>query len=370
MRFLYHRNDKCNGIDLQMNLSDINDIRTSAQFRGISFSKHKKTDVKTALIDNLLKGKIEPACHWGAELVCAGHYLELWENMLYYCAKHIHVGNPKLICYLEKRFACFKSIITSGNFISELELRNNKTIRNLFAEMICILSLSPKKHSFEVIKINRVEEFDITQMTERLTAPNINYITPIFKDDDPKELFIPMNEFAYNVSPTVKNTVFACYWIEWILEFEAICKKRKEKCFCARRPFTNVESKSSRDLVWIIWDTLFYYIKERGSPFLDKVMQSLFALFCLHYTNACCKKRRYMLYFAVSLCTETVDTTIELISDKRKVELAITNIDDIYRQIKNNEDSPHMEYLFSGLEKQNTFAKSLEKINIVNSMSM
>ena len=60
-----------------MNNSDINDIRTSAQFRGISFSKHKKSDVKTALIDNLLKGKIEPACHWGAELVCAGHYLEL-----------------------------------------------------------------------------------------------------------------------------------------------------------------------------------------------------------------------------------------------------------------------------------------------------
>ena len=106
-----------------MNASDINDIRTSAHFRGISFSKHKKADVKKALIDNLLKGKIEPVCHWGAELICAGHYLELWENILYYCAKHIHCGNPKLICYLEKRFDCFKSIINSRQYLSEIELR-------------------------------------------------------------------------------------------------------------------------------------------------------------------------------------------------------------------------------------------------------
>jgi hypothetical protein len=164
--------------------------------------------------------------------------------------------------------------------------------------------------------------------------------------------------------------VIACYWIEWILEFEAICKKRKEKCFCVRRPFVTVDVKSGCDLVWIIWDTLFYYVKERASPFIEKVMQSLFSLFCLHYTNACCKKRRYLLYFAVSLCTETVDGAVELVSDKRKVELAITNIDDIYRQIKKNEESPGTDYLYAGLEKQNAFAKSMEKMNIMNAMTM
>jgi hypothetical protein len=179
-----------------------------------------------------------------------------------------------------------------------------------------------------------------------------------------------MNEFAYNISYAKRNTVFACYWIEWIIEFEAICKKRKEKCFCVRRPFVNVETKFSRDLVWIIWDTLFYYVKERHSAFLEKIMQSLFTLFCLHYTNACCKKRRYMLYFAVSLCTETVDSSVELIADKRKVELAITNINDIYCQIKKNEESPNTEYLFSGLDQKNAFAKSMEKMNIMNSLTM
>ena len=353
-----------------MDISEINDIRMPPQFKGISFSNYKKMDVKSEFITSMLNGKVEQACNWAAELICAGHYLELWENILYYCSKHIHVGNPKLIFYLEKRYSVFKTIMNEGNFITPLDLRNNSTIRNLFAEVVCILCLSVKKHSFEVIKINKVEEFDMTQMTERLKAPSVDFIKPVFLNEDPKEIYIPLNEFAYNISKNIKNTVFACYWIEWILEFETICKKRKTNCACVRRPFVTTEPKLSIDLVWIIWDTLFYYVKLLENPFLEKTMASLLSLFSLQYTNACCKKRRYMLYFAVSLCTESTDLSVELVSNKKMVELAVNNINNIYRQIKKNEVSPGTDYLFNGLNKQNELEKSLEKLKMVNSITM
>ena len=60
---------------------------------------------------------------------------------------------------------------------------------------------------------------------------------------------------------------------------------------------------------------------------------------------------------------------VELVADKRKVELAVQNINNIYEQIKKNEVKPGTDYLFSGLnDKQREFAKSMEKLNLMNTL--
>lgn len=355
--------------ELSIDHSDINDIRSQADFKGISFSGHKKPDVRKQLIENMLKGKLEPACYWASELICAGHYMEVWETILHYSGKHIHLGNPKLIIYLDMRFTVFRNIISQGHYSSELQLRNHNPIRKLFAEIISVLTLSNKNHSFEAIKINRVEEFDITQMTDRLKAPHIRFIEPIFLPKDPKELFIAANEFAYNISPERLNTITACYWIEWTIDFDAICKKRKEPCFCEPRTKYQVENKFRRDIIWIIWDTLIHYSNNMNNPFINKLMNALVSIFCIKYTTASCKKRRYLLYFAVALITEQVKTDIEIITNKSIVQSVIDNINKIYKQIKKNEQSPNTDYLFANLDKQNNFEQSMKKIEMMNSMN-
>lgn len=343
--------------------SEINDIRMPTDFKTISFSKYKKTEVRAALTSSMMKGRIEPACYWAAELICAGHFGEVWEAILHYFGKHIHLANPKLILYLEMRFKMFKGIMQQGMFVNELQLRNNSTIRRLFAEVISTVTLSNKKHSFESIKINSADEFDITQISEKLKAPSTEYATEIYQKEDPKELYIAINEFAYNI--TCKNMLQATYWIEWIVEFDIVCKKRKQPTLCQRRNNDNIEKKYQRDIIWMVWDVLHVYAT-KTSPVIEKMMGALHTLFCIKYTTGSCKKRRYITYMGVALLTEPVTLDNDVISQKETIQVVVSKINEIYKQIKKNEESPNMDYLFSNLDKTNNFEKSIKRMEMLS----
>lgn len=86
----------------------------------------------------------------------------------------------------------------------------------------------------------------MTQMTDRLKATDTTFATPIFKPEDPKELMIATNEFAFHIGGNAPNMLQACYWVEWMIEFDVICRKRKEPCLCERRTIPGVENKFQR----------------------------------------------------------------------------------------------------------------------------
>ena len=243
------------------------------------------------------------------------------------------------------RFDNFKRVVENGYAADELRLRNNAKIRAIFAEIVATLCYSSMKHSIEAVRVNRAEEFNMSHIACRLKAPSVDFGKESFRETDPRELYVAVNELAYHVKSDTKNTVDACYWIEWILEYEAMCQKRREKCECERRVFARVQDKYQKEIVWLVWDILLVEVQRRQSAIIDKIMQALLTLYCVRYTPGSKKRRRFVLYFGVSLLTETYDTRKEIVSDKRLVDKVVKGIDIVYKDVKKNEDAPATEYL-------------------------
>lgn len=349
----------------------IDDKRNSADFRGISFSKFKRSDVKKELLNSINNNKIENACNWSAELICSGHFSELWELIIYITAKNIHLGNPKLPLYINLRFQNFKEIIESGYIGNELLLRNNEKIRKLFAELVSVLCVSNKKPAFEIIKINN-EEFTMTSLTGKLKAPNIDFAKCVFRENDPNEIYICINELAFQLSNDNKNLLKACYWIEWLIEFESSCRKNKQNLTCEMRTFPNINQKFQNDVIWIVWELLLLNAKKKSV--IEKIIDSLIHLFSIKYNYSVKKKRRYLLYFAVELITENVPTNIEILDKKESIVVnnVVNKINNIYKNIKKNEEKSNSGYLLQNLpnEKRSNVEKTMDKLDKMQSIQI
>ena len=376
-----------------MESSYINDGRQS--FKNITFSKFQKSKARLELIKNLYDEKIESACYWSAEFICAGHFLDLWDTILYYSYKYIHNGNPKLALYLNMRYKNFVAILNNGYSDNIIKMRNNDKIRKLFCELICVLCYSHKKNVICDVNLDKNNSFELSTMSEKFKAPSVTYTDIILKHDDPKELIIPINEMVYNLIS--KNIIQVCYWYEWLIEYENICIKKKRKCICENRSFA--PQGHTHDLIWIVWDILLYYsdpsITNRkynitsnssnnsnnnsnnnssnnssnnsNNILKHKIIKNLFELFIIKYNNSVKKKRKYIIYFAFSLLIEELNYSINIIENQEKVQTIVSKINSVYKDIKKNEETPNTDYLFKNLNKSN-LEKSIEKMDMFNEL--
>jgi len=357
--------------------AEINDIRAPNQFKGMSFSEFKKADVKKELIKSLYGSKVEPACYWAAELICAGAYADLWDTLLFFYGKHIHLGNPKCAIYLEKRVEAFRDIVARGYVGNELAMRNSQKIRALFAETICVLSSSKKKHSLDEVKVKKGQGKGQSKGQSKglgegqelapLKAPHTKWGELVFKkSEDPVELFVATNELMYRLSPEGKSTLDACYWIEWIVE-----KSSGTKGFSvARREFVPLDSKLQTHPIWLIWEAIIVSASTGHCTLAQKVVKSLLTLYCLKFSEGSFKRRKFLVYFAVSLLTEKVSWETELMDakEKERVPTILANLHAVYRQVKENEKSPNTDYLFTNLKKSN-LEKTIEKLDKMSQFS-
>lgn len=324
-------------------MCEICDIRDESDFKTYTFSKYKRSEVRKQLIESLRLSKIEAACFWSAEMLCSGHSADMWEAIILFYTKYVHLGNHKLCILLNKRLQYFKHKMNVLQ--NNLDIRNDITSRQMISELITLLAVSKKKMRFERVDIiSKEASFNMLDIKENLLAPANKTFFEI-SEDDSLELRIPMNEFAFCLSQ--KNTQQAMYWIEWLLEYEIKCKKEKKITLfkLKRRPQVGLLSKYEKDLVWIIWECLEKFLNDTN--YLKELFGAALSLFVFHYTTTVCKKRIFLLFFVCAVITETVDVNEKLLDEVYDdiVENVKKNINGIYKQIKASENFKALEYL-------------------------
>ena len=148
--------------------------------------------------------------------------------------------------------------------------------------------------------------------------------------------------------------------LEWVIEFEQLCKKRKELCSC----LSNVQKleKTSTDPIWIVWDVLLYEATSRNNVLLSKVMNSLIDIFSIKYTGGVKKRRRFVLYYAISMLTEAVDFSVDIVQKPLIVKKVVEKVNNVYKDVKKM-SYRQTDYLMNGIiPKKSNFKKIIERL--------
>lgn len=294
----------------------IKDVRTFESFKKKTFSGFKKNDIINAVFKSIENKKIENACHWTCECIVSGYALCLWEKLINFACKIVHINNPKLPYFIYRKNLVLMNQIARLNTKSKdkfIYLRNSQMVRNLFFDVVTTLTSSIKTKRYDKYpKIDDKEDFNFTNLQKRLCAEMNILPQHIIHFNDPEELRIIMNEIFI----MLKNMQFGyekcCYWILWLLKYENIHKKKKKLWIIDERDIEDLDKKYRGNIVWVIWETIFEEMKIRNSRNINKQITSLYELFKCNYTNGKRTARIPIILNAVGYLTNNIKFNIPL----------------------------------------------------------
>lgn len=301
----------------------IQDDRTPKDFTKTTFSGYNKPDVVKAFEKNLVSGNAERACFWTAELVCSGKAAEVWERLICIYSQHAFKESPKGALLLANLIQKFRKNINGGGISSDLDIRNDDAARRILGMATSAVAALRKGLPTKRTRVQPTD-LELSMIPHRLQATSTKHAT-CFQDRDPKELFIASNELSYALH-TAHDTALSCYWVEWIIAYCSLCKKRKVPIECATRA-TISGGVRTEDPAWLIWDVLLH---TDVSPQIRRILDALLAMFRLRYQLGSLSKRVQLVYSAIAACSSNFRLGTSLSELNESLGLGETSVDRLY----------------------------------------
>jgi len=342
----------------------INDTRDLSSFKQKTFSGYKKNDVINAVLKSIESKKVENACNWCSECIISGYTFILWEKLIIFSSKIIHINSPNIPFYLlKKNRVLFNQVERLGRAKENvLLLRNSQMIRNLLFDIVSSLTMAPKTKRYDKLpKIDEKEDFQFHNIQKRLCAQMNILPDHIMHFSDPDELRIIINEFF----TLLKNKQFGydkcCYWVLWLVKWEQIHKKKQASWTVDARDVKGLNKKLCADVVWILWETIFEEMKIRNDTNISKQIQSLYGLFKFNYSSGKRNGRLPLLFNAIGYLTNNVNFNIPIRTDYKIFIQVQGNLNKMFLAKKGNEIKLEIKEQLQNNPKKKMSQKKLDK---------
>ena len=279
---------------------DVIDNRTVIDFQKFTFSGHLRTHVYKVLDENIKLGHADYACYWSLELLCSGLTHSYWNTIFLSSATHL-CRSPNMLLYLTRMYERFCPIEDTYAVSSMTDIRNNQEARQIICEVSATAAMCKKSKLPVLPTIKPEHDFTPSVIQESLKAPSNSYARAIMKQEDPMELFIPVNELMFCLK---EGNTKALYWVSWILAFSNKYRREtKQYLTCSYRSNDYVEEQYLRSPIWIIWACVHTMANPQIMPYID----ALFKMYCLRWGKGELKRRLPFLTTAIIYICEPLD---------------------------------------------------------------
>ena len=309
---------------------EIQDSRTVLDYQKFTFSGHLRAHVYKVLDENIKLGHGDYTCYWILELMCSGLVHSCWNTLFLSSALYINRGAPNVFLYLVQKYELFAGYESRYAVMNMTDIRNNPDARRLFCEVGATVALCRKAKLPSLPRIRPDHDFQQLVIQENLKAPSSMYARSLMKQEDPMELYVPVNEFAYCLRPETRDAIKALYWVSWILAYASkYHTDTKHYLVCGYRSNDYVEEKFLRSPIWIIWSVVLE--ATRTSPqtvVLTPYVDALYKMYCLRWSKGDLKKRiPFLINCILFICeSTTLDIHYTVPHNIGTVQDIVTNI--------------------------------------------
>ena len=357
----------------------ITDFRELYDFKGVTFNNIKLNEVKKELVKCLLNNNCDQSLYWTCDILLSCNFIVLWEIYFYLLSNIISTSNLKFINFLYKKYDDFKVIINNcPKIIDILNLRTNENIINIFTDITVFICCTKKNNLIDYKKLY-IKNFNFDKINNILKAPNINYVNNYFKDGDPKELYIILNEFIYNLEEN--NELETYKWVYIYLDYYDKCKKNKIILLCEDRSniidyINELNNTLKNHPIWILWSILLQKCMNHEKIITYNYIKKLLHFYLIQFSQSKIKTRINLLFFSIKifLINENSEQfNIPILYDKNSyfklVNISRKSFFNIIKKINNSYLKDNNNNIISQkLKKNDKVTESFNKLKVLDNI--